>query len=1101
MQLSVAICVYNDFDFLAEGIDRIYDLADEIVILDGPYEYCKPILKYFDMYYEQPPQPLKALLARPKVRYEYRTFEDERRKRIALYEMCRGDVVMLLDSDELVTEIRRDNIAAFLASNKSVASARFHNHVRSNVLFTQDTRKLIFFKRAEVSAAAHLNYTWLVGVEQEKPNREIIFDRERPLLDVAHLTLMRSPYYSIVKYCFYTRLYFHSRGLADQIDKLFGRPFKAFADLGMPMETIRDIFRRSVTDSLNFPERETLRPAPPSAAVSPDYDKVADVAHLDEASEIALLNGVKSHYYVRIPTHLKAGDPFAFSFKSVNALGIEVEGVFHDGDRCETVAAQVRAGASGVWHGALKLPFDGGGRFGALIVFRPRCADPAVLARVSGFKVKKRFGFYGNCQTENVLDFLKSSDAFVRDWEVEPTPGRLAHMMSDDDIAAFHARAHRIDYLILQPISEGFRGERFGAAAILARLRPEARVFMTPNMFVTAYAPDSYCVTYRKSFMQKPMPIHDINFIYSHIKHHRDRAAVKADYLAKLRDPQFYSNAFVRQGVDKNIAELAAREKEGRQKYPRDNAKYYEYSKFVAAHYNETLLHYSDAHPTEFVFEALAREILADLGLPGELKPVGLKEKGVVPFYRAIGDRLGFDAERSPIYLNNRATDFDVYFDAYCNVYDRYDPDELFGYVSRNVTKIVVTNHKTGTMLMQGVLREYCKTHKLKLLELNQHLSANQNRIDVNVDFQSYEFIFITHAQHFEQLVDAAPNLRYRAIHLIRHPLEIIMSGVRYHQITDEVWCNRKIFVADASAAAGFRRIANYDASKDQERGEMTYREIMNSLDDRGRVAFEIRQHAAAFGTIPSIKRFLARFRDDGNVATLRLEDISAPECIAFVFKFLALDDDYLANYRAKVGETGWLGKHVTNRDGKATFAAHFDEPLLKLFEAELGAATIADFGYTEDSPAPVYFREPQSPLPPMETAAPPPAAAPSPAFPEKGTAEEFFAAGEKYLAAGEPLLAKRAYQRALEADARKIGALGRLGDICVKLGQHADALGYYRRIEALVANPPAWLYIGLGNALEALGERRAALDSLQQAVRLGFDSPAVLKRVERLAL
>ena len=36
MKISVAICIYNDFDFIEECIDRVYDLADEIVILDGP---------------------------------------------------------------------------------------------------------------------------------------------------------------------------------------------------------------------------------------------------------------------------------------------------------------------------------------------------------------------------------------------------------------------------------------------------------------------------------------------------------------------------------------------------------------------------------------------------------------------------------------------------------------------------------------------------------------------------------------------------------------------------------------------------------------------------------------------------------------------------------------------------------------------------------------------------------------------------------------------------------------------------------------------------------------------------------------------------------
>ena len=33
------------------------------------------------------------------------------------------------------------------------------------------------------------------------------------------------------------------------------------------------------------------------------------------------------------------------------------------------------------------------------------------------------------------------------------------------------------------------------------------------------------------------MPIHDINMIYSFIKHRGEREATKADYLGKLNDP------------------------------------------------------------------------------------------------------------------------------------------------------------------------------------------------------------------------------------------------------------------------------------------------------------------------------------------------------------------------------------------------------------------------------------------------------------------------------------------------------------------------------------------------------------------------------------
>ena len=55
------------------------------------------MLKYFDLYYEGLPQALRAIAGRSKVRYEFGTFENEKAKQVALYEMCKHDIVMLLD--------------------------------------------------------------------------------------------------------------------------------------------------------------------------------------------------------------------------------------------------------------------------------------------------------------------------------------------------------------------------------------------------------------------------------------------------------------------------------------------------------------------------------------------------------------------------------------------------------------------------------------------------------------------------------------------------------------------------------------------------------------------------------------------------------------------------------------------------------------------------------------------------------------------------------------------------------------------------------------------------------------------------------------------
>ena len=335
---------------------------------------------------------------------------------------------------------------------------------------------------------------------------------------------------------------------------------------------------------------------------------------------------------------------------------------------------------------------------------------------------------------------------------------------------------------------------------------------------------------------------------------------------------------------------------------------------------------------------------------------------------------------------------------------------------------------------MQSILREYCSKYRLRLLELNHHLLANQDRVDPEFDFQGCDFIFITHAQHFEKLVDAVPNLRYRVIHLIRNPYKIIMSGVRYHQITDEGWCNRRIFVADKQGRCGFRQIAAYNVDASGQVGDYSYRQIMNLLPDDEKVEFEIRNHASTFGTIGSIDHFLKRFRGDGNVATVRLEDVATDECINYVSEFLALNEDFRDSYRSKVGARTWLGKHVTNADGKDTHQNSFNDKLYDVFATGLGSSVLYNFGYAPDSPPPEYFvvaEEPAKPEPvSVEVAASTKSADDVPSISAEGSADELYVVGEKLFAFGKLDLAREAFARSLALDGNRVSTLGRLGDI-----------------------------------------------------------------------
>ena len=83
---------------------------------------------------------------------------------------------------------------------------------------------------------------------------------------------------------------------------------------------------------------------------------------------------------------------------------------------------------------------------------------------------------------------------------------------------------------------------------------------------------------------------------------------------------------------------------------------------------------------------------------------------------------------------------------------------------------IIGSYHKTGSTLFRNIWKYYD--------------SINSNKaVNTSVNFH--------HNNHFNRVNNDLIKSN-KCIVIIRNPYEIIMSGVRYHQITDEKWCNIK---------------------------------------------------------------------------------------------------------------------------------------------------------------------------------------------------------------------------------------------------------------------------------------------------------------------
>jgi len=218
MKKSCYIIIYSDYGFLDLLLKILDKHMDEIIIVDGPYYYCIPTLKKLHLYYDESTSPIKPFLNNygEKIKYFYKHFQDEKEKRMFGYNQCIGDIVLLADSDELY-QINNEAINKFYESNKSVVSFDIYNMCRTNIAIDPKSQKYIMFKKKDIGALEHLSYTWLVCVDGLLPKNTNLMELTDRVGNILHQTLNRNKQFSITKFIFYTRLFYHVNN-KDKID-------------------------------------------------------------------------------------------------------------------------------------------------------------------------------------------------------------------------------------------------------------------------------------------------------------------------------------------------------------------------------------------------------------------------------------------------------------------------------------------------------------------------------------------------------------------------------------------------------------------------------------------------------------------------------------------------------------------------------------------------------------------------------------------------------------------------------------------------------------------------------------------------------------------
>jgi hypothetical protein len=310
--ISAYLSFYNDFDFLREVFASVIDVADEVLIVDGPFEWGIEHLRFLGEYYDETsiPDALREYIGHPKVRYVYRTWRDEAEKRMFGYEQCSNDNILLVDSDEII-HFDEDAVRAFLGGEKSVLAFDCVNLIRRGVAMVgragqdpeprQSSRKNCFFKRSDVSAEQQLDFLWLVNVDQRSPDARLI-EQDRSIGLGYHPTLMRGKKGQLTKYAFYTSLYSHRTGNPSPFLRLYG--CDTFDELHhhISREDYREAFLHSMYWTIGAgPEwlLERLGVSDPYLdAVAQGWDAHVPSAPLTESAGVPLVSGIRSIGYL-----------------------------------------------------------------------------------------------------------------------------------------------------------------------------------------------------------------------------------------------------------------------------------------------------------------------------------------------------------------------------------------------------------------------------------------------------------------------------------------------------------------------------------------------------------------------------------------------------------------------------------------------------------------------------------------------------------------------------------------------------------------------------------------------------------------------------------
>lgn len=269
--------------------------------------------------------------------------------------------------------------------------------------------------------------------------------------------------------------------------------------------------------------------------------------------------------------------------------------------------------------------------------------------------------FYGNCQLFALKNILNLSNSYITN-HIECFSTNISQV-------DFDTMLQTMDVIITQPISNNYRKLLYlSTEYIIQNCNPSCKIIIFDSCYFNFYYFDLTYKAVNNKFIHNPIDYH-YNELINCYKNNMSKEYYIEEFINNIN---LKTKDDLEQMANKSIFELHKRYKETCTKYVNNtNIKVITCITYIENNYKDKLLFYSTNHPTKYIIQNIAEQIVYLLDIPNTInynKNVLNHIKCII--YKCIQNAVNFNINECEPLLKDKTNNEDItqlYYDSYKN--------------------------------------------------------------------------------------------------------------------------------------------------------------------------------------------------------------------------------------------------------------------------------------------------------------------------------------------------------------------------------------------------------------------------------------------------